>query len=134
LGIPVAISLETFVETEISCCAPRFQLILTAKFHSLYVKESEILQRSESGVGNFEKVGVGYFTSDSATLLISPMVNPALATNAVVSTISLSTGHFRSTAACNIQLSTPTTTKLKKYFPKTTNYTWACTLVTDNMY
>jgi len=36
---------ETFVETEISCyvsCyAPRFPLILTAKFHSIYVKESE---------------------------------------------------------------------------------------------
>jgi len=28
---------------QISCCAPRSPLILTAKFHSLYVKESEIL-------------------------------------------------------------------------------------------
>jgi len=28
---------------QISCCAPRFPLILRAKFHSLYVKESEIL-------------------------------------------------------------------------------------------
>jgi len=39
-------------------------LILTSKFHSLYVKESEseILGRSESGVG------VTYFASDSATL------------------------------------------------------------------
>jgi len=35
----------------ISCCVPRFPLILTAKFHSLYVEESE--------VGNFVKVGVG---------------------------------------------------------------------------
>ena len=51
------ISFETFVETDISCCAPRFPLILTAKFHSLYVKESEseILGRSESGVGDFGK-------------------------------------------------------------------------------
>ena len=41
-------------------------IILTVKFHSLYVKKSE----SESGVGNFGKVGVGvgYFTSDSAIL------------------------------------------------------------------
>ena len=64
------ISFETFVETEISCCAPRFPLILTFKFNSLCVKglESEILGRSESGagVGNFGnseseigKVGVG---------------------------------------------------------------------------
>ena len=68
LGIPVEMvtfSFETFVETEISCCAPRFPLILTVKFHSLYVKES--------GVGNFGKVGVGYFTSDSATLVIAQL-------------------------------------------------------------
>jgi len=39
-----------FVETEISCCVPRFSLILTAKFHSRYVKESEILERSESEI------------------------------------------------------------------------------------
>jgi len=32
---------ETFVEAEISCCVPRFPLLLTAKFHSLCVKESE---------------------------------------------------------------------------------------------
>ena len=57
------ISFETFVETEISCSVPRFPLISTVKFHSLYVKESE------SGVENFGKVRVGYFTSDSATLL-----------------------------------------------------------------
>jgi len=38
------ISFETFVETDISCCALRFPLILTAKFHSLYIKESEILE------------------------------------------------------------------------------------------
>jgi len=39
------ISFETFVETELSCCV-RFPLILTGKFHSLYVKEleSEILE------------------------------------------------------------------------------------------
>jgi len=36
----------------ISCCAPRFPFILTAKLHSLYVKESEsgILERSESEI------------------------------------------------------------------------------------
>ena len=50
---------------------------LTAKIHSLYLKESEleILERSESGVGNFGKVGVGVwvgcFTSNSATLLLT---------------------------------------------------------------
>jgi len=32
-------------------------------------RESEILERSESGVGNFGKVGVGNFTSDSTTLI-----------------------------------------------------------------
>ena len=52
----------------------RISLILTAKFHSLYVKESEILERSESEIfetrsRKFWNVGVGYFTSDSATLL-----------------------------------------------------------------
>ena len=43
---------ETFVETDISCCVPRFPLILTATFHSLYVKEleSEILERPESEI------------------------------------------------------------------------------------
>jgi len=43
------ISFENFVATEISCCAPRFPLILTSKFHSLYVEESEseISERSE---------------------------------------------------------------------------------------
>jgi len=54
---------------QISCCVPKFPLILTAKFHSLYVKESE----SGAGVGYFGnsdlESGVGYFTSDSATLL-----------------------------------------------------------------
>ena len=54
------ISFETFVETQISCCAQWFPLILTAKFHCLDVKESR--------VKNFGKVGVRYFTSDSATL------------------------------------------------------------------
>jgi len=41
---------------------------LTAKLYSLYVKESEILEKVE--VRNFGKVGVGvgHFTSDSATL------------------------------------------------------------------
>ena len=63
------ISFETFVESEIYCCVPWFPLISAAKFHSLYVK------KSGAGVGNFGKsesgVGVGYFTSDSATLLAS---------------------------------------------------------------
>ena len=59
------------LSTEVSCCASPFPLILAAKFHSLYIKESEILERSDSGVGNFGKVGVGvgYFISDSATLV-----------------------------------------------------------------
>jgi len=37
---------------QISFCVPRFPLVLTARFHSLDVKESEseILERSESGV------------------------------------------------------------------------------------
>jgi len=50
LGIPVEMVqfLSKLLLKQISCCAPRFRLILTAKFHSLYVKE--------------------YFTSDSATL------------------------------------------------------------------
>ena len=53
------ISFETFVETELSCCPPRFPLILTFKLHSLYVEESEseILERSESDI----------FPQDSAT-------------------------------------------------------------------
>jgi len=53
---------ETFIETEISFCVSRFPLI-SAKFHSFYVKESgsEILEKSE--------LGVRYFASDSATLL-----------------------------------------------------------------
>ena len=52
------ISFETFIETDISCCVPRFPFIasllavtklMTAKIHSHYVKESEseILERSE---------------------------------------------------------------------------------------
>ena len=51
------VSFDTFVETKISCGEPRFPLILTAKFHSLYasnilerrsrILESEILERSE---------------------------------------------------------------------------------------
>jgi len=46
------ISFETFVETEISWCAARFPFVLTAEFHSLYVKESEseILKKSESDI------------------------------------------------------------------------------------
>jgi len=50
LGIPVEMLqfLLKFLLKQISCCAPWFPLILTAKFHSLYVKESEseILERS----------------------------------------------------------------------------------------
>jgi len=42
---------------------PTISTDFKAKFHSLYVEQS--------GVGNFGKVGVGvgYFTSDSATLV-----------------------------------------------------------------
>ena len=36
------------LQKENSCCAPRFPLILKAEFHTLYVKESEILERSKS--------------------------------------------------------------------------------------
>jgi len=72
LGIPVemVVSFETFVETEISCCAPRFHWFYQLNFipFMLRSRESEILERPESGVGNFGKVGVGYFTSDSAIL------------------------------------------------------------------
>ena len=62
-----------FVETEVSCCAPRFPLILTAKFHSLYVKESEpgvgVGNKKRSRSQKFWNVGVRYFTSDSTTLV-----------------------------------------------------------------
>jgi len=49
LGIPVQMAqfLLKLLLKQISCCAPRFPLILTAKLHSLYVKESEILERSD---------------------------------------------------------------------------------------
>jgi len=45
-GIPVEMVqfLLKLLLKQISCCAPRFQLILTAKFHSLYVHESYILR------------------------------------------------------------------------------------------
>jgi len=43
----------TFVITNIFSHAPRFPLMLTAKFYFLYVKES--------GVGNFGNVGVVNF-------------------------------------------------------------------------
>ena len=63
------ISFKKFVETDISFCAPRFPVIVKAKFHSFCVNETE----SGVGVGNFEKVGAGvgagYFTTDSATLV-----------------------------------------------------------------
>jgi len=36
--------LKWYMLKQISCCAPRFSLLLTAKFHSLYFKESEILE------------------------------------------------------------------------------------------
>ena len=52
LGIPVEMAqfLLKLLLKQVSCCAPRFPLIFTAKFHSLYVtvSESEILERSES--------------------------------------------------------------------------------------
>jgi len=43
LGIPVEMVqfLLKLLLKQISCCVPRLPLILTAKFHSLYVKESE---------------------------------------------------------------------------------------------
>jgi len=47
LGIPVELVqfLLKLLLKHISCCAPRF--LLTAKFHSLYVKESEIWEKSD---------------------------------------------------------------------------------------
>ena len=60
LGIPL--EMVQFLLKQISCCAPRFPLSLTAKLHSLYVKESEILER-------WDRVGVGYFSSDSTALI-----------------------------------------------------------------
>jgi len=54
LGIPVEMVqfLLKLLLKQISCCVPRFPLILTAKFHSLYVKESasEILESWESEI------------------------------------------------------------------------------------
>jgi len=43
LGIPVEMVqfLLKLLLKQISCCVPRFPLILTVKFHSIYVKESE---------------------------------------------------------------------------------------------
>ena len=72
LGIPVEMAqfLLKLLLKQMSCCAPEFPLFLTAIFHSVYVKESEseILERSESGIGNLEtrsrkfwKIGVGSF-------------------------------------------------------------------------
>ena len=68
------------------CCVPRFPLILTAKFHSLYVKESAVGNFGKIRVGirsrKFWKVelesGVGYFTSDSATLLVRTILQNGL--------------------------------------------------------
>jgi len=73
---------------QICCCTPRFPLILKAKFHPLYVKESDTTRSRKFGkagvgsrsvefykvgvgVGNFVKVGVGvgYFNSNYATLV-----------------------------------------------------------------
>jgi len=44
LGIPVELVqlLLKHLLKQISCCAPRFPLILTAKFHSLYIKVSDL--------------------------------------------------------------------------------------------
>jgi len=54
-GIPIEMVqflLKLLLKTEISCFAPGFPLILTAKFHSHHVKESEseMLERSESKI------------------------------------------------------------------------------------
>jgi len=50
LGIPaeLVISFETFVETEISCCVPRFPLVLTDKFHSFMLRSRS--RESESDI------------------------------------------------------------------------------------
>jgi len=57
-----AISIETFIATENSCCAPRFPL--TGCQVTLC-----------SGVENFGNVRVGHFPSDSATLICTRTIN-----------------------------------------------------------
>jgi len=56
---------------QISCCAPPFPLILTTKFHSLCVKESEleILERLESDI--LER-------SDLESGILPPILQPCL--------------------------------------------------------
>ena len=49
------VSFDTFVETEISCYVTRFPLILTARFHSLYVNGNWSRKFWKLGVGNFGK-------------------------------------------------------------------------------
>ena len=62
-GIPVemVVSFETFIETKNSCCVPRFRL--TGNCYKIV--------NSQTSFTLCEKVevGVGYFTSDSATLV-----------------------------------------------------------------
>ena len=97
LGIPVEMVrfLLKLLLKQISCYAPRLPLILTAKFHSLYVEESE----PGVGVGNFGKVrvgvGVGYFTSDSATL-VPTNVNLAMVFICKIFQSRLKVGQFKS--------------------------------------
>jgi len=56
LVIPVemVVSFEAFVETEISCCAPQFLLIFTAKYHSFMLR-SQKFRKGRIGVGNLER-------------------------------------------------------------------------------
>ena len=61
------VSFETFIETENSCCAPRFPLFAQTSF--------TLCQR----------VGVGNFTSDSATLVTSRTIRGCLLTMGGVS-------------------------------------------------
>ena len=66
------IKVLSFLSNE-NCFAGRFRGPCGPRFEHHCVKESEILDRPHSGVGNFWKVGVGvgYFTSDSATLFFT---------------------------------------------------------------
>ena len=67
LGIPVEMvqCLLKLLLKQISCCAPRFPLILTAKFHFLDVKKvaSEILERSELEILPPDSTTLSYTTA-----------------------------------------------------------------------
>jgi len=78
LDIPVerndTIAFEAFIETDNFCCVLRFPLIVSCyKIVDSQTSSMGVENFGMSGVGSFYKVGVGvgvgHFTSDSATLL-----------------------------------------------------------------